>query len=594
MSTLFYGDNLDNMRRLRDETVDLCYIDPPFNSKRTYNQIYNNVGREDRAQARAYTDTWEWGDRSIEGFQEILGNKHGRFPAKTIDLIKGLHKVLGEGGLLAYLVSLTTRVTEMHRLLRPTGSFYLHCDPTASHYLKIVLDSIFCSQCGEFQNEIVWRRTGAHGKTQRFGPIHDVILFYTKSDTYTWNPVNRPYMRGHVKEYFVQEADGRWRTNYYGNVLTGSGLRGGESGKPWRGFNPSAKGRHWAVPGKLIEEVDEDLSKLSQHEKLDRLYELGLITITPGEAWPMYQRYINRSDGQALSDLWAFQPYTDGTVFETADGIDADVRWLSSNDAERLGYPTQKPEGLLERIVRASSKEGDTVLDAYCGCGTTVSVAQRLGREWIGMDITYQSISLILKRLEDDFGEKIAESVKLSGVPRDMESAVALAHKKDDRVRKEFEKWAVLTYTNNRGAVNEKKGADAGIDGTVHFMTAEKENALMVLQVKSGGVGRGDIAKLRGDMQREDAELAVLITLESAKAPMVKEANAAGRYRHEVMGRDYPRIQIVTVQEMIEKRRRMDLPVEWKKEAPASSATAATGGTRRARHNGKRLNNVPP
>lgn len=607
MSRLFYGDNIDNLRRLKDETVDLCYIDPPFNSKRSYNQIYNNVGREDRAQARAFTDTWEWGDRAIEGLDAILGNMHARFPTKTIDLIKGLHRVLGEGSLLAYLVSLTTRIAEMHRLLKPTGSFYLHCDPTASHYLKLVLDSLFCSQGGEFQNEIIWRRTGAHGKTRRFGPIHDVILFYTKSGTFTWNPVSRPYMRGHVEEYFVQEDDGRWRTNYYGNVLTGSGLRGGESGKPWRGFDPSAKGRHWALPGKLIEEVDEDLSELTQHQKLDRLYELGLITITPGEAWPMYQHYIDRTDGQAMSDIWAFQPYTDGTVFGTEEGVDADVRWLAAKDAERLGYPTQKPEGLLERIVRASSNADDTVLDAYCGCGTTVSVAERLGREWIGMDITYQSIALILERLEDDFGKKVADGVKLDGVPRDMESAVALAHKKDDRVRKEFEKWAILTYTNNRGAIKEKKGADAGIDGTVHFMTGPSENALMVLQVKSGGVGRGDIAKLRGDMQREDASLGVFITLEPASAPMVKEARAAGHFRHPLMGRDYPKIEIVTIQEMIDKRRRIDLPlsVDAVKDpkAPVSGGTqprrelprrAVSGGMQRARRHAKRKNNVAP
>jgi hypothetical protein len=225
------------------------------------------------------------------------------------------------------------------------------------------------------------------------------------------------------------------------------------------------------------------------------------------------------------------------------------------------GYPTQKPEALLERIIKASSNEGDVVLDAYCGCGTTVAVAQRLNRKWIGMDITYQSISLVLRRLEHKFGKKILDSITTDGIPRDMKSALALAHKKDDRLRKEFEKWAVLTYTNNRAIINEKKGADAGIDAVAYFMTGSKDNAKIIFQVKSGGVKRGDIATLRGDMGREAAALAVLITLEDPSQPMIDEAKKAGHYKHPIMGHSFDTISIVTVNEIVEDEKRLEIPM---------------------------------
>jgi len=228
---------------------------------------------------------------------------------------------------------------------------------------------------------------------------------------------------------------------------------------------------------------------------------------------------------------------------------------------EYLGFPTQKPESLLERIIKAASHENDTVLDAYCGCGTTIVVAQRLKRNWIGMDITYQSISLVLRRLEQIFGKAVLADIVTDGIPRDIRSAVALAHKRDDRLRKEFEKWAVLSYTNNRAIINEKKGADAGIDARAFFMTGKKDNAKIIFQVKSGGVKRGDIATLRGDMEREKAALAVLITLEEPSGPMLNEAKAAGQYKHEDMGRSYDRISIVTVKEIVEDGKRLEIPM---------------------------------
>jgi DNA modification methylase len=468
MNKLFYGDNLDVLRnKIRDETIDLCYIDPPFNSKRNYNQIYNNVGGEDRAQSQAFIDTWTWDGFASEGLSQILNNDGNRFTAQTIELIKGLHRVLKEGSLLAYLIHMTLRIVEIHRVLKPTGSFYLHCDPTASHYLKIVIDGIFVAGGGDYQNEIIWHYRRWTGTAKRFLKMHDVIFFYTKGETHTFN----------VQWTDYTEASLNRKKNYHTRIL------------------------------------GDDVFVTSVNEK-----------------------------GVKENDVWP-------------------IPVINSQAKERLGYPTQKPELLLEKIITASSNKGDLVLDAYCGCGTTIAVAQRLGRKWIGIDITYQSIAVIIKRLEDHFDQDALKNITLNGIPRDMESAIALANKKDDRVRKEFEKWAVLTYTNNRAIINDKKGADGGVDGIAYFKTSATENAMMILQVKSGGVHRDDIAKLRGDMGREGAEMAVLITLETETEPMRREAKAAGIYHNPLMQSNYDRIQIVTIKEIVEENRRLALPL---------------------------------
>jgi site-specific DNA-methyltransferase (adenine-specific) len=477
MNTLYYGDNLEVLRQyIKDETIDLCYIDPPFNSKRNYNQIYNNIGSEDRAQAQAFVDTWTWDSHAEEGFGQILNNEGNRFTPQTIDLIAGLQKVIKKGSLLAYLVSMTLRITEIHRALKPTGSFYLHCDPTASHYLKLVLDSVFVPHGGDFKNEIIWHYKRWPAKSRHFQEMHDVVFFYVKTEgNNTFSVLLQPLTEGTNK---------RW---------------GGQKSK--------------------VEFIE------------------GVRQVT--------QKTEEKSLGAPMDDVW-------------------DIPVINSQAKERLGYPTQKPEALLERIIEASSDEGGTILDAYCGCGTTIAVAQRLKRKWIGMDITYQSIALILRRLEGEAGQggwpEVKANISLNGIPRDMESADALANKKDDRVRKEFEKWAILTYTNNRAIINDKKGADAGIDGVAYFRTGETTNEKIVFQVKSGGVGRGDIAKLRGDMEREGAALAVFITLQEPTQPMLQEAKATGTYRMEYYPRPIDRIEIVTAQEMIEGDRRLNLP----------------------------------
>jgi site-specific DNA-methyltransferase (adenine-specific) len=471
-NTLFYGDNLDVMRKyIRDESVDLCYIDPPFNSKRNYNQIYNNLGYEDRAQAQAFTDTWEWDTRAIAGYNDIKTNAMGQFTARTIDLLKGFDMILGHGSLFAYLISMALRVNEIHRVLKPTGSFYLHCDPTASHYLKLLLDSIFLPRGGAYRNEIIWAYRKWVVKQKQFAGNHDTILFYTKSEKSTFNTL------------YTEVSDG--------------------TKKRWKGKKQQA----FFVEGvRKASSLEDDEART------------------------------------AMADWW-------------------DISIINPAAKERMGYPTQKPEALLERIIAASSNEGDLVLDAYCGCGTTVAVAQRLNRRWIGIDITYQSISLILRRLEGQYGEAIADTIILDGIPRDMESARALARKKDDRVRKEFEKWAILTYSNNRAAINEKKGADRGIDGIGYFLVEKDQTAKIAFQVKTGKVGREDIAQFNHDRTVAGAELGVFITLSKPTKPMKSEALECGTYTHPLTERDYPRVLVVGVDDIIERGARLDVPM---------------------------------
>lgn len=539
---LYYGDNLDILRRkVKDDSIDLCYIDPPFNSKRNYFQIYNNVGKDDQAQAQAFIDTWTWNELALAGFQEIITGYEGRYTQQTIELLKGLRAVLSDGGLLAYIVSMTQRVNEIQRVLKPTGSFYLHCDPTASHYLKLVLDSVFCARGGDYLNEIVWPRTNAHNmKTRGYIRSNDILFFYVKGKDFIWNQPYTSYSQAQLKRYKPDES-GRL---YTGQDLTMSG--NSNRNFVWRGVKPP-KNRGWAVSEEQLEKWWSEgkiLKKLDGKPRFDGL-----------------KVYLDEKPGKAVGTNWT------------------DIERIGNTSDERLGYPTQKPEALLERIIQASSNEGDTVLDAYCGCGTTVAVSQRLRRNWVGIDITYQSIAVILKRLEDSFGAAVMESVTLDGIPRDMESARALANKKDDRVRKEFEKWALLTYCKNRATINEKKGADKGVDGMAYMVTGVGTTNRVIFQVKSGKVQRNDIATLNSDRQRENAALAIFITLEEPTKPMKEEALAAGAYHHELLNRDYPRIQIVTIKEMLEDGKRIDLPlgVEVLKSSAAAKTSEQSG-----------------
>ena len=463
MNKLYYGDNLEVLRKyIADESFDLCYIDPPFNSNRDYNQIYATVNSEDKAQSQAFVDIWGWDESAIDGLNEIIENRGKRFNIELVKFIDNIKNIIDKGSLLAYLISLAQRTTEIHRVLKPTGSFYFHCDPTASHYIKLLLDSIFVSRGGCVLNEIIWcySRMAAKGQKQ-LSRCHDVIFWYSKSKKWTFN----------VDEIRLAYA---------------------ETSKARAGYKKTNLGG--GAPKSQICELNEN--------------------------------------GKFPED-WLQIPFIRGK--------------------EYLGYPTQKPEALLERIIKASSNEGDTVLDAYCGCGTTIVVAEKLKRKWVGIDITYQSVSLIIKRLQDTYGEEIIQNFELNGIPKDMNAAIALAHKKDDRVRKEFEKWAILTYTNNYAYINEKKGSDRGIDGRA-FMAVSAENTKEVLfSVKSGEkVGVSDIRDFRGVLDREEnAVTGVFITLKNPTKDMISEAKDAGIYVNPFNNQPFDKIKIVTVESII-------------------------------------------
>jgi site-specific DNA-methyltransferase (adenine-specific) len=476
---LYYGDNLEILRKyVRDETVDLCYIDPPFNSKRQYNFIYTNRGDDDST-SRTFVDTWRWRERADGEYDQIISNRDGRFTSQTIELIQGLRNVLKPGPLLAYLVSMTVRMTEIHRVLKPAGIFYFHCDPTASHYLKIVADAVFCARGGDFLNEIIWCYSIGGKSKDRFGKKHDVILGYCKGhDGHTFNKEGACIPR---------KPDSHMRTGV------------------------DADGRAY-------------------QEKTDR------------KSGKVYRYYMD--EGKIAEDYWT------------------DIETLNREDKERLGYPTQKPERLLERIIKTSSNEGDVVLDAYCGCGTSIEVAQHFNRRWIGIDITYHAISTVLTRLEDNIEGFDRKQVEITGIPRDMASARDLAHKHDDRLRKEFEKWAILTYCKERAVINEKKGADRGIDGIAYIRLGETETAKMILQVKSGAVKREHIATLQGDMVHNNAQLGALITLEDPTRNMKDQATAAGRFEHQATGIKCDKIRIVTIEDIVDGGQRLELPLD--------------------------------
>lgn len=516
VNKLYYGDNLEVLRKyIKDESIDLCYIDPPFNSKRNYNQIYNNLGKEDQAQAQAFVDTWTWDNHANEALEEIQSNYQGKFTSQTIDLIDGLTKVLGKGSLLAYLVSMTLRIVEIHRVLKSTGSFYLHCDPTASHYLKIVLDAIFCSQGGDYIAEITWERTSAHSDSKTFANTTDVMFLYSKR-TLMFNQQFKPYSEEYLKKYYKHQ-DGKGR--FLDRDLTAGGLSGGGYNYDWKGIK-----KLWRCP----------IETMQKYEEQNKLYYTRNGT-------PRLKQYLEEMPGVPLTNLWN------------------DIPPINSQASERLGYPTQKPEALLERIIKASSNKGDVILDAYCGCGTTIAVAERLERNWIGIDITYQSISLMLKRLEDSFGKNVLDKIELNGIPKDLESAKALATKPDDRTRKEFEKWAVLTYSNNRAVINDKKGADKGIDAIAYFQGDKDNREKIIFQVKSGNVKSGDIRDLQGTMTIQGAALGIFITLKPPSKDMIQTAKSAGIYRGRYMSQSVDKIEIVTVQEILEQKKRLDV-----------------------------------
>jgi site-specific DNA-methyltransferase (adenine-specific) len=505
---LYFGDNLSIMRDyIPDESVDLCYIDPPFNSNASYNILFaEKDGKQSPAQITAFEDTWHWDQSAEAAYWELV--REG--PKRLADLIQALRSFLGSNDMMAYLVSMAIRLVEIHRCLKKTGSLYVHLDTTSSHYVKTVLDAIFGVK--NFRTEIIWKRSSAHSDTKQgrrqHGRIHDTVFFYTKSSEWTWNPQYTEYDQSYVDNFysFVEEDTGR---KYRLGDLTGPG--GAAKGNPQ--YDVMGVTRYWRY----------------SREKMDELIAEGRIVQTRPETVPAYKRYLDEMPGVPLQDMWT------------------DINPVQSQAQERLGYPTQKPEALLERIISTSSNEGDVVLDAFCGCGTTIAVAERLHRHWIGIDVTHLAITLMKKRLEDTFGDELAP-FEIIGDPKDVGSAEALAHGN----RHQFEWWA-LSLAGARPAQDKKKGADKGIDGYIYFQDDESGQAKrIVVQVKSGHVHRQHVHELKGVMTREGAEIAALITLNEPTKPMKEEAISTGFYEPEHFpGKQYPRIQILTIEELL-------------------------------------------
>jgi site-specific DNA-methyltransferase (adenine-specific) len=509
-NTLFYGDSLDILREyIPDESIDLIYLDPPFNSNRNYNVLFKDEsGSESEAQIMAFEDTWHWNQAAEQTYRELVT----RSPDHIVKMIGSLRDFIGTNQMMAYLVMMAIRLLELHRVLKTTGSLYLHCDPTASHYLKILLDAIFGPD--QFRAEIVWKRTSAHSSANRPGPIHDTILFYSKSAVYTWNRQFQPYDEEYTDQFYRhRDPDGR---RYQLSDLMAAGKRNGSSGQPWRGIDPNARGNHWKFTLENLEELDR----------------AGRIYWPPKGAVPRYKRYLDEMQGISLQDLWT------------------DILPVGAHAVERLGYPTQKPVALLERIVNISSNPGDVILDPFCGCGTAIAAAQKLDRRWIGIDITHLSIALQKYRLENMFP---GIQFKVRGEPEDLGAARQLAH--DDRYQ--FQWWALSLVRAKplggmEGSKSGKKGSDKGIDGAINFIDdAYSKPKRVLVQVKSGHVSSRDIRDLRGTVERDGAAIGVFITLEAPSRDMLAEAVSAGYYHSPGWNKDYPRVQIKTIADLL-------------------------------------------
>ncbi|MDE0608347.1 MAG: DNA methyltransferase [Anaerolineaceae bacterium] len=538
-NTLFYGDNLDILREhIDDESVDLVYLDPPFNSNRSYNVLFRDEsGRVSDAQITAFEDNWHWGPTAQTTWESlVLDQSAGERVASAMASMRDL---LGTNQMMAYLVMMAARLAELQRVLKPTGSLYLHCDPTASHYLKILLDTIFGPW--NFRNEIVWKRTHAHNDPERYGRINDTIFFYTKSDDYCWNRLFTPYTEEYLEKNFKEEDE---RGKFQSVILTGPKVSAGESGSTWRGYSPTDSGRSWSVPRRVVEllggpeALDWPIS-----QRLDLLDEHGYIIWpkTKKGKIPRFKEYLHEMPGVPLQSNWT------------------DINPVPARSPERLGYPTQKPVALLGRIVGSSSNPGDVVLDPFCGCGTAIDAAQGLDRRWIGIDITHLSVALMKYRLRDRHNLHAGVDYHVEGEPQDLAGAHHLAKEVRDG-RNKFQFWATsLVEARPLGGSKKKrkKGADQGIDGVIRFYDGSKERIHRVLvQVKSGKVGVKDIRDFRGTLEREmrkrneKAVLGVFITLEKPTRPMEQEALDAGIHRTESWG-EFRRIQIVTIEQLL-------------------------------------------
>ena len=487
---LYYGDNLDILRRyVEDESVDLIYLDPPFNSNANYNVLFaEHSGDRAAAQIKAFEDTWEWDATAARAYEEVV-----EMGVLLSEAMQGCRKILGTSNMMAYLAMMAPRLIELHRILKETGSLFLHCDPTASHYLKLLLDAIFGPN--HFRNEIIWHYGGRGAKAvaKQFPRNHDIIFWYTKSiagHTYNKQFLDREFSTQEARRAgFRQDDDSRW-------------------------FKTSPRGDY----------TDDSIAKLRAQGRVHDT-KSGSIRIK----YFLDKRGDSIIEKALVGDVWCDIP---------------DAMHIGD---ERQGYPTQKPEALLDRIILAGSNQGDLVLDPFCGCGTTIAAAQRLGRQWIGIDITHLAIGLIKHRLQEQFGPAISSGYEVIGEPVSIPDAEQLAVEEPFQ----FQAWA-LGLVGARTAQSARKGSDKGIDGSLYFHDEPKgRTKRIILSVKAGqNVSVAMIRDLVGTVTREKADLGVLIMMVKPTGPMLREAAAGGFYTSP-MGGKHQKIQILTISDLL-------------------------------------------
>ncbi len=511
-NALYYGDNLDILRRyITDESVDLVYLDPPFNSAQDYNVLFaEKDGSRSAAQIKAFGDTWEWDQGAARAYQDVveLGGQVSR-------AMQAFRQLLGTNDMLAYLAMMAPRLIELRRVLRPTGSIYLHCDSTASHYLKLLMDAIFGAT--NFRNEIIWQRTTSKGlMTRRLARNHDIILSYQASEKANWNSdaLFIPYNLNMIDEKTASKY--RYRDEK-GRLYKLADLTNPNPDRPNLTYEFLGVTRVWRWT----------------RERMQAAYEAGIVIQPSPGAVPRLKEYLDEQRGKPLGDVWT------------------DIDPLNSQAQERLGYPTQKPEALLERIIKASSNEGDIVLDPFCGCGTTIAAAQRLNRRWIGIDITHLAIGLIKTRLRDTYGLEIEKTYRVLGEPTTLSEAQALA----EQDKFQFQAWA-LGLVGARTVDSNRKGADKGIDGRIYFHDGDPtgKTKQVIFSVKGGHTDVKDMRDLRGVIDREKADIGVLISLLDPTGPMRAEAAGAGFYSSP-WGGGFPRLQVITIAELLNGKR---------------------------------------
>lgn len=532
MNTLYYGDNITIMQeKMRKDAVDLIYLDPPFKSDVGYNLLYKRyTGKPVPEQVEAFFDTWELDQEKLEIARYMpalmqdrgVPNYYIQFWRLWLEALKDV-----QPHLLAYLTYMVQRLLHMKSLLRPTGSIYLHCDPEASHYIKIMMDGIFGHT--NFRNEIVWKRTGSHSSSKRWGPVHDTILFYTKSENYTWNRIMQPYDARYVDEKYRRKDQ---RGMFQDVSLTGPGVRHGDSGQAWRGHNPTDKGRHWAIPTAAGAEIP-DFVRMGTAEKLDALDAADMLYWPRGgDGFPRLKQYPGR--GVPVQD------------------VITDIGAINSQAEERLGYPTQKPITLIDRIVQASSNPGDVIFDPFCGCGTTIYSAVKNDRQWYGVDVAILAVRLVASRLREHYRQVEGVHFVVDGIPVSVEQAEHLAK----RDRFQFQHWLVERVG---GFPMQKRVADRGIDGRLYFETQEGLKDV-ILCAKPGKLRPADVRELRGLLEREGAPMGALLSLDEPTRAMQDECIKTGAF--EYAGLSYPRIQLLTVREILEEKRELRTPIK--------------------------------